>query len=637
MADPKPIRLAAAKLGPGSIVDGRYRVVRVLGSGGTGIVHEVEQIKTGQKYAMKTLLDAGNAARLEQEARALMRLRTRHAIKVFDLGSNDRVGPYLVMNLLEGQTMRQLLDERRQLDLSTIANLTMQVAECLDEAHSLGLVHRDLKPDNIHLTPIAGGLFEVTVLDFGVVKVQAHDADVGLTRTGSTIGTPYYMSLEQLRGASTVDALCDVYSLSVMLYESLAGVVPFKASNLGDLVYAICSSPAPHLSTIRADLPPEILDTIMRGLASKKDQRPASMREVANAFLKHAEPSFSLWLRTTTHTRPPEEWANLLTAPLLPSGEVAPSPQGPVAKAGAPASAPTAPTPTAPAPTAPPPAAPSRPTQALPPLEASSNEAPTRVDPVQAGIAAGPASTKKPVVPRATLPTSQPPPPVRLKAPTLSPGAPPASPRPPDAAATPADPASLGDPWDLATKIEEPRTDGDRETPTEMFVKERHLPEEDLAAFSGSGDRSSAPTIAIPPHLAAASMAEMDASMSGGSLLSAGETTTVLAVPDEVHPMGTARMPRLSQPSLANASYHPPGRDSMASVVRAGDGEPRPGGAKTSVDEFMRQVGSVVNEMTWRGRAWFRAASPRAQTTAVVLFAASGSILLVLLVWIVVG
>ena len=185
----------------GSVVDGRYRVVRVLDLGGTGVVHQVEHVGTGRKLALKTLLDPTNEGRLEQEARAASHLRNSHAVKIVDMGRSPDVGAYIVMELLEGTSLRALIDEVGQLPLDLVANVALQVCECLDEAHAAGIVHRDLKPGNIHLAPTFGTHHHVTVLDFGAVKLQGPEIrsqispQEDLTRVGSTVGTPFYLSL----------------------------------------------------------------------------------------------------------------------------------------------------------------------------------------------------------------------------------------------------------------------------------------------------------------------------------------------------------------------------------------------------------------------------------------------------------
>ena len=305
-----PARVSAGgTFAPGAVIDGRYRIVRFLNQGGAGVVHEVEHLRTGRRLAMKTLVDDASAARLEQEARATSLMRNAHVVKITDMGPppGGRGAPYLVMELLEGQSLRELLEEAGQLPLEMTVNIALQVCECLAEAHERSVIHRDLKPDNLFLVKSAWpGQHDVVVLDFGVMKVAGEGPipKGSLTRTGSTVGTPYYMSLEQLRNSSNVDARADVYSLGVVLYECLAGRKPFVADTIGDLVYALCSGPPTPLARLRPDLPADVCDVVMRTLKMNRDDRPPSMTELGAALLKHGHPAFGLWLRAGQGTGP---------------------------------------------------------------------------------------------------------------------------------------------------------------------------------------------------------------------------------------------------------------------------------------------------------------------------------------------
>ncbi len=290
---------AAVGLAPGTVVDGRYKVIRTLGQGGAGYVHEVEHTRTGRRMAMKTLLDEAGLKRLEQEARATSLLKNTHALRITDMGRDRNAGSYMVMDLLEGQSLRDLLDEAGQLPLELTANIALQLCECLAEAHARSIVHRDIKPDNVFLCASPWpGQYDVKVLDFGVVKVFGDGIipESSLTRTGSTVGTPYYMSLEQLRSSSAVDARADVYSLGVVLYECLSGRKPFVAETIGDLVFALCSGPPTHLRRLRPDLPEDLTELVMRSLRMNREERPSSMTEVAMGLLDYAEPAFALWI-----------------------------------------------------------------------------------------------------------------------------------------------------------------------------------------------------------------------------------------------------------------------------------------------------------------------------------------------------
>lgn len=284
---------------PGTIVDGRYRVLRLIGGGGNGLVHEVEHMRTGQRLALKSLLDPTMYQRLEQEARATSLLKSPRAVKIVDMGTSPTDGPYLVMELLAGQSLRELLHDAGQLPLEMTINIALQVGECLAEAHAAGIIHRDLKPDNIHLAPgPKPNLYDVKVLDFGIVKI-GQDAPVpggSLTRTGSTVGTPYYMSLEQLRNPSGVDGRSDLYSLGVVLYESLSGRKPYDVDTIGDLVYALCSGPPTDLARLRPDLPPPVCRSVMRALGPERDERHESVVDLCRELAPFGDRSVAVWI-----------------------------------------------------------------------------------------------------------------------------------------------------------------------------------------------------------------------------------------------------------------------------------------------------------------------------------------------------
>jgi serine/threonine-protein kinase len=297
----------AQGLSAGTVVDGRYKIVRFIGQGGNGLVHEVEHVWTGRRLALKSLVDESGFGRLEQEARATCLMKNAHAVRITDMGKNEGTGPYLVMELLDGQSLRALLEEAGQIPLELTINIALQVCECLTEAHALGIIHRDLKPENMFLCHSSWpGQYDVRILDFGVVKITTDGPipNSSLTRTGSTVGTPYYMSLEQLRNPSNVDARADIYALGVVLYESLSGRKPFQAETIGDLVYALCSGPPTHLSRLRPDLPVDVCDAVMRALSTKKEDRQTTMVELAQVLLPHGNSAFGQWLRTAPKQRP---------------------------------------------------------------------------------------------------------------------------------------------------------------------------------------------------------------------------------------------------------------------------------------------------------------------------------------------
>jgi serine/threonine-protein kinase len=317
-------------IAPGTVVDGRYKVVRGIGQGGNGMVYEVEHARTGRKLALKALLDETGFARLEQEARAASLMKNGHTARIVDMEAGGPAGAYMVMELLEGQSLRALLDDAGQLPFELTINIAMQVCECLHEAHGLGIIHRDLKPENVFLCASPWpGQYDVKVLDFGVMKIAEGGGAIpksSLTRTGSTVGTPYYMSLEQLRNSSAVDARADVYSLGVVLYECLSGRKPFQADTIGDLVYALCSGPPTQLSRLRPDVPAEMADVVMRTLSASRDERPASMRDLALSLLPHSNQAFALWVKVDG-----KQPALAAGAPARKAPPVAPTPARPPA------------------------------------------------------------------------------------------------------------------------------------------------------------------------------------------------------------------------------------------------------------------------------------------------------------------
>jgi serine/threonine-protein kinase len=352
--DDPPREIAA-----GTVIDGRYRIVRPLGHGGNGMVHEVVHLMTGRHLALKSLIDETGLGRLEQEARASSLMKNGHTAKITDMGTNGPAGPYLVMELLEGQSLRGLLDEAGQLPLELTVNIALQVCECLTEAHGHGIIHRDLKPENVFLCASNWpGQYDVKVLDFGIVKIDGEGAipKSSLTRTGSTVGTPYYMSLEQLRNSSAVDVRADVYSLGVVIYECLSGRKPFQAETIGDLVFALCSGPPTHLGRLRPDLPADVCDMVMRTLSINRDDRPPTMPDFATALLPQGNAAFGMWIRGDGRpARSQSLGAQMLTpANMIELGAQPPQARAPMASL----TQPPPPTSLAPLPAAPQPAAP---------------------------------------------------------------------------------------------------------------------------------------------------------------------------------------------------------------------------------------------------------------------------------------
>jgi serine/threonine-protein kinase len=296
---PKPSADDVVK--PGDVLSGKFRVERVLGVGGMGIVVAATNLQLGQLVALKFMLRAAlqygdNVARFEREARAAVRLRSDHVAKVTDVGRLDDGAPYMVMEYLEGQDMDRLLRTQGPLPIPTAVDYLLQAAEAIAEAHGLGIVHRDLKPKNLFVTQRLNGDALVKVLDFGVSKVVGGD-DLSLTATTQVLGSPSYMSPEQLRASRDVDQRTDIWALGAILYELLTGSVPFPASTLTQLTAMVISEPPRPIEQLRQDLPDALRAIINKCLEKKADDRFQSVADLAAALAAHA-PASSIALAT---------------------------------------------------------------------------------------------------------------------------------------------------------------------------------------------------------------------------------------------------------------------------------------------------------------------------------------------------
>ncbi|MGE0322068.1 MAG: serine/threonine-protein kinase [Polyangiaceae bacterium] len=267
----------------GSIVDGRYEVLSVLGEGGMGTVYRVRHTTLGRAFALKVLRkdlagDRELAARFIQEAKAAASVSHPSVVQITDFGALDGEQPYFVMEMLEGQSLGWLIQHGGAIPAARAVRILRQVAEALGAAHAAGIVHRDLKPDNIHVGSAAGsGSDVVKVLDFGLAKVAGASR---LTRQGMVFGTPHYMSPEQASGGS-VDHRADIYALGVVMYEMFTGRVPFEAdSYMGVLTKHMYVAPTPPSEIIAAARELGALeDMTLRCLQKKPLQRFQSMAD----------------------------------------------------------------------------------------------------------------------------------------------------------------------------------------------------------------------------------------------------------------------------------------------------------------------------------------------------------------------
>jgi eukaryotic-like serine/threonine-protein kinase len=277
-------------LTPGTFLGTKFRVERVLGRGGMGIVVAATHLELQQQVAIKILLpemarDENIVMRFLREARSQVRIQGDHVVRVLDLGTLPHYGPYIVMEMLHGMDLADVLESRKgPLSVEEATDYVLQATEALAQAHSLGIVHRDLKPQNLFLTSGPDGSPLVKVLDFGIAKTSlAPDAThfAGATTGNGLLGSPAYMSPEQIRRPKDVSASSDLWALGVILYELLTNQIPFHATNLGALLTAIATDPPIDIRVLRPHLPEQVAAAIMRCLSKDPAKRPRDVAELA--------------------------------------------------------------------------------------------------------------------------------------------------------------------------------------------------------------------------------------------------------------------------------------------------------------------------------------------------------------------
>jgi eukaryotic-like serine/threonine-protein kinase len=277
----------------GKLMDGRYRVVSRIGNGGMGAVYIAEHVTAGKRFAIK-VLDPAVAhepevvARFELEAKAAAAIGDDHIVKIVELRKLSSGVPYLVMEWLQGQDLEQELRAYQgRFPIARTIAIAVQCCRALGAAHKKGIVHRDVKPENIFLTERRDGKDFVKILDFGISKIVEANSELfgrPLTWTGSAVGSPHYMAPEQLLGDKTLDARADVYSMGVVIFKMLVGRVPFDAANYQSLVMKIINQPPPSMLELRADLPMELQRVVFCAMAKTAKARFASMAEFAKAL-----------------------------------------------------------------------------------------------------------------------------------------------------------------------------------------------------------------------------------------------------------------------------------------------------------------------------------------------------------------
>jgi serine/threonine protein kinase len=278
MADLPPI---------GSIIDRRYRIRREIARGAVGVVYEADHGYTGRQVAMKVLLPEHrrleeSQIRLVYEAQALNAVRHPGIVDGLDAGLDETYGHYLVTELLSGRTLEGLLAARRKLGLDAARAVGLRLCDSLGYAHGHGVIHRDIKPGNVFVARIEGGREFIKLFDFGIARFERATSKK-LTAQGTVMGTPEYMSPEQLHASEQIDARSDVYSLGVTLYECVTGNVPFEG-HYADVLLKSATLPLPKVRSVSPEVPPELAAAIETALEFQPARRHQSMRAFAESL-----------------------------------------------------------------------------------------------------------------------------------------------------------------------------------------------------------------------------------------------------------------------------------------------------------------------------------------------------------------
>ncbi|HEU5073068.1 MAG TPA: serine/threonine-protein kinase [Polyangiaceae bacterium] len=277
-------------LGPGDLIDNKYRIVKLIGEGGMGSVHEGENVRIRRRVAIKVLhAHAANNAdaltRFEREAQAAGHIGSDHIMEVLDVGVLADGDRYMVMEFLDGEPLSSRIRSAGSLTPQHLVPLLRQALSGLDAAHKAGIIHRDLKPDNIFIVREKAGKTDfVKLIDFGISKFNVLGGDMAMTSTGAVMGTPYYMSPEQAKGSRSVDARSDIYSMGVIAFEALTGQVPFDGSTFNELMFKIVLAEPPQLKLLRPDLDPAFVAIVEKMMARDANARYQTCKEVVAAL-----------------------------------------------------------------------------------------------------------------------------------------------------------------------------------------------------------------------------------------------------------------------------------------------------------------------------------------------------------------
>jgi eukaryotic-like serine/threonine-protein kinase len=277
----------------GEVLAGKYRVEHVLGAGGMGVVVAATHLELGQRVAMKFLLAEGMgspevAARFMREARAVARMRGEHVARVIDVGKLESGSPYIVMEYLEGLDLEALVRQETVVPIEDAVDYLIQACDAMAEAHRLGIIHRDLKPANLFRSQGVDGQAVIKVLDFGISKSPLDATAGSLTATSALVGSPLYMSPEQMRSSRTVDHRTDIWSLGAVLFELLSGRPPYDGETVGELMAKVLMDPLPSLRSFRAEVPEGLEAVVARCLEKEAQARFANVAELSKALQPYA-------------------------------------------------------------------------------------------------------------------------------------------------------------------------------------------------------------------------------------------------------------------------------------------------------------------------------------------------------------
>ena len=292
-APPKSSRSRDTGIRAGDVIAGKYRVERVLGQGGMGVVVAAIHTHLDERVAVKLLRPDGEsrpdfAERFMREARTAVKIKSAHVCRVIDVGTEPAGRPYMVMEYLEGRDLGEELTLRGPLPEAVAVEYVLEACDALAEAHALGIVHRDLKPGNLFLSE-GSDVPVIKVLDFGISKVRGDrllpdSAPPSITAETMLLGSPFYMSPEQIRSAKDVDQRADVWALGVILHELVAGQTPFSAPTASAVLAAICADPPVRLSVHRPGASKALENVITSCLEKDRDRRIRSVPELVSAL-----------------------------------------------------------------------------------------------------------------------------------------------------------------------------------------------------------------------------------------------------------------------------------------------------------------------------------------------------------------